>query len=242
MTRLKGAAGALTGVAIMAVAFIGGWEGLRTYSYKDIVGVWTACYGETKGIGPGMKFTKAECDEMFVDSGLARHERALLRCLNEPHVVPDKTYVSFLSLAYNIGEGGFCRSTVVKRWNRGDQVGACDAILAWNKAGGRVVQGLVNRRKAERKLCIEGLNEPVTIEAPEAVVASERPVLRRGYRGYWVEHLQKTLGMNDIDGQFGPATLAVVRAFQTSHGLQSDGVVGVNTWAALGAPTKDKPT
>ena len=44
----------------VAIALIGGYEGLRTYSYQDVIGVWTACYGETRGIGPGMKFTNNE--------------------------------------------------------------------------------------------------------------------------------------------------------------------------------------
>ncbi len=46
---------------------------------------------------------------------------------------------------------------MARRLNAGDIRGACDALLAWNKAGGRVVQGLTNRRQDERRLCLEGL-------------------------------------------------------------------------------------
>ena len=49
----------------MAVTLIGGYEGLRLYSYKDVIGIWTACYGETRGIKPGMTFTQAQCDAQF---------------------------------------------------------------------------------------------------------------------------------------------------------------------------------
>lgn len=136
----------------LAVAFVGGYEGLRTKAYRDIVGVVTVCYGETRGVKMGDSFTKDECDEMFGD-GLAEFDEAVQRCI---HVaLPDKRRVAFVSLAYNIGSGGFCRSTVARKANEGDVRGACDAILAWNKAGGRVVAGLTRRREAERKLCLE---------------------------------------------------------------------------------------
>lgn len=226
-----GTAGAITALGLLAISFVGSWEGLRLYSYKDVIGVWTACYGETANIKPGMKFTKEQCDDMFIES-LAKHERALRRCLNSPDTIPVKTYVAFLSLAYNIGEGGFCRSSIVRKWNAGDGYGACNALLLYNKAGGRVVQGLVNRRRAERALCVNGLNEPVTISNPEDVAPEDRPVIRRGAAGYWVEHLQTKLGI-DADGRFGPMTEATVQKFQSANGLINDGIVGLKTWTAL---------
>lgn len=156
-TRLTGAAGAVTALGLLAIAFIGNYEGLRLYAYKDVIGVWTACYGETKGIHKGMRFTKEQCDVMFI-SGLARHEKGMRSCLNDPDGLPEKTYVSFLSLTYNIGVGGFCRSSVAREANNLHLVKACNNILKFNKAGGRVVSGLVTRRKAERKLCLDGVN------------------------------------------------------------------------------------
>lgn len=157
-TRLIGAAGATTALGLMAVAVIGNFEGLRLVAYRDVVGVWTACYGETKGIRPGMKFTREQCDKMFVTDGLARHERGMRACLNDPDALPEKTYVSFLSLTYNIGVGGFCKSTVARMANAMNLRAACNAILAWNKAGGRVVQGLVKRRDKEWRLCLAGVS------------------------------------------------------------------------------------
>jgi lysozyme len=62
-----------------------------------------------------------------------------------------------LSLSYNIGTSAFCRSTAAKRFNAGDWKAGCDAFLLWVKAGGRTVQGLVNRRQAERTLCLSDL-------------------------------------------------------------------------------------
>jgi lysozyme len=60
-------------------------------------------------------------------------------------------------LAFNIGTAAFCRSSVARRWNAGDWRGGCEAFLMWVHAGGRVVPGLINRRKAERAICLRGL-------------------------------------------------------------------------------------
>lgn len=152
----RGIAGGLTALGMSAIAFVGGWEGLKLRSYKDVVGVWTACYGETKNIGPGMVFTKPECDEMFARR-LVEFETRMRACLKAPDAIPDKAYLAFLSLSYNIGSGAFCKSTLAKRANAGDLRAACMEILKWNRAGGIVWKGLTNRRRAENKLCLEGL-------------------------------------------------------------------------------------
>lgn len=168
----KSAAGAIAGTALMlAVYFIGPWEGLRLNSYRDIVGVWTICYGETRGIGPGMAKTKAECDELFGGS-IQSHEAGMRRCLANPGPtlrqrlqsysaktdgIPTGPYIAFVSLTYNIGTGGFCNSSLPRLINSGNIRGACNALPLFNRAGGRVVQGLVNRRADERRICLEGL-------------------------------------------------------------------------------------
>lgn len=139
-----------------AVALIGGWEGLRTVAYRDVVGIPTVCFGETRGVKMGDRYSVDECKAMLGD-GLAEFEQGMRKCLKAPDQIPAKSYVSFLSLSYNIGTGAFCGSTVARRANAGDVRGACNAIPMWNKAGGRVVQGLVNRRKDEHRICIEGL-------------------------------------------------------------------------------------
>ena len=154
-TRLKNM-GVATAIGAMAIGFIGAWEGLRLEAYPDVIKIWTACYGETKNIKPGMKFTKAECDEMFARR-LVEFEQGMRKCLTNPDRIPAKSYVAFLSLSYNIGTGAFCRSTLARKINAGDIRGACNELPKWNRAGGKVVKGLVNRRAEERKLCLQGL-------------------------------------------------------------------------------------
>ena len=159
-SRLIGAAGAITALGALTVQHTGAWEGLRLVAYQDVVGVWTACYGETKNIKPGMKFTKDQCNIMFIDR-LQEFETNMRACLNDPDGIPGKSYVAFLSLSYNIGSHAFCHSTAARRANAGNIEGACHAIRSWNKAGRplRVVKGLDNRRRDEEKLCLEGANE-----------------------------------------------------------------------------------
>jgi lysozyme len=139
-----------------AVALVGAWEGLRTVAYRDIVGIPTVCFGETRGVTMGDRYTVEECKAMLGD-GLVEFEAGMRKCLTNPDAIPDKPYVTFLSLSYNIGIRAFCGSTVARRANAGDIRGACNAIPMWNRAGGRVVQGLVNRRADEKRICLEGL-------------------------------------------------------------------------------------
>ncbi len=149
-TRLVG------GIGAAAIALVGAWEGLRLTAYRDVVGVPTVCYGETLGVKLGDKHTQAECDAMLLAS-LQRHEAGMRKCLKRPDAIPAKSYVAFVSLTYNIGVGGFCRSTARKRLDAGDVRGGCNAAKWFNKAGGRTIRGLVNRRAAEHSLCLEGL-------------------------------------------------------------------------------------
>ena len=158
-TRLKKTGGALAAITLagsLAIQTVGGFEGLKLYAYRDVVGIWTACYGETKGIKPGMKFSKADCDNMLIDS-LVEHEEGMRRCLKQPDALPIETYVAGVSLTYNIGIGGFCGSTVARKLNAGDIRGACDAFLMWDKAKGKKIRGLTIRREAERALCLKGI-------------------------------------------------------------------------------------
>ena len=152
MSRLKNSAAAMAA----AISLIGGYEGLRLHSYQDVIGVWTACYGETRGIKPGMKFTKAQCDAQFARA-LVEFETGMRACLKEPDAIPIRPYIAFLSLSYNIGLGAFCKSSVARQANLGNMRVACNRIPAFNKAGGRVLKGLVSRRGDEQKFCLSGV-------------------------------------------------------------------------------------
>lgn len=88
--------------------------------------------------------------DLLRDAG--QFERAVKRCAPVP-MYPHE-FSAYVSLAYNIGEGAFCSSTVARRLKAGDYVGACEAILMWDKVGGRTVRGLTLRRQAEYRECM----------------------------------------------------------------------------------------
>jgi GH24 family phage-related lysozyme (muramidase) len=150
--KATGSAAALATI----VAFVGTWEGLSLKAYQDIVGVWTVCYGETRGVTPADVHTKEECDTMLAD-GLRDFERQLDACLLREDQIPLETKIAFVSWAYNVGVGAACRSTLVRYANAGDLEAACNELPRWNRAGGQVVRGLTNRRVSERSLCLQGL-------------------------------------------------------------------------------------
>jgi lysozyme len=135
------------GLAITTVAL---WEGKSNDPYRDIVGVRTVCYGETKV--EMRRYSDAECAEMLAVS-LGGYASAVLK--RNPNL-RDRPYqlAAATSLAYNIGAAAYSGSTVARRFQARDWRGGCDAFLMWNKAGGRVVKGLDRRRREERRICL----------------------------------------------------------------------------------------
>lgn len=157
--KIGGGSAAVIGLACV---FIQPWEGLWTTAKVDKIGTGqpiTWCYGETMGGAKvGDKFTPQQCADML-KKRLPEYANEIAPCIKVP--ISDKTHAAYISFAYNVGSAGFCRSTAAKRLNAGDRRGSCDALMQWNRAQGKVVKGLTNRRAAERKLCLEGLTEPV---------------------------------------------------------------------------------
>ncbi len=141
------------------VRHISGPQYLKTY--LDIAGVPTACDGITKGVRRGQTYSQAQCTKLL-EQELYVHAAGVLRCSpalrQSGH---DWQKAAAVSLAYNIGIGAFCGSTVRKRFDAGDWKGGCDAFLRWNKARVRgvlrPVAGLTARRQRERAICLRGL-------------------------------------------------------------------------------------
>lgn len=208
-------------------------EGKRLKAYVDTVGVLTIGVGHTSAAGPpkvtkGLTITDAECDEIFARD-LRQYEDAVSAALKRP--VSQRSFDALVSLCFNIGTGAFAKSTVVKRINAGDMIGASDAILMWNKP-----PEIMGRRKQEYGQFREGLFDDVK---PPAPTDPEYPILAFGSdRKTDVIELQRQLkaaGLyaGKIDGDFGPATEAAVRELQRRRGLTQDGIAGPKTRTAL---------
>lgn len=143
-----------TAAAALAVPLVAKYEGTVQTTYRDPVGIITACTGHT---GPellmGQAFTREQCEDLLYKD-LLKHTAAL-ECVKAP--MTDGQKAAFLSFAFNVGNGAFCGSTLVRKANAGDMPGACAELSRWTWAGGKQLAGLVNRRAAERQLCEKGL-------------------------------------------------------------------------------------
>lgn len=134
-----------------ALALIKRWEGCHLTAYPD-PGTggdpWTIGWGSTgPGIGPGVVWTQAQADERL-GADLAKFLSGVQKAVTSPPT--DKQLGAMTSLAYNIGLGAFRGSTLLRKFNAGDVHGAAEQFGRWNRAGGRVMRGLSNRRADER--------------------------------------------------------------------------------------------
>ncbi|OLY45118.1 lysozyme [Bartonella apis] len=134
------------------------WEGLKTKAYKDAGGVWTIGYGHTAMAGSpqpyqGQVITAAEAENILLKD-LVQYEAAIEN--NVKVKLNDNQFAALVSFAFNVGIGAFKNSTLLKKLNQGDFNAVPTELRKWVKAGGKKVQGLVNRRQAEGYLWMEG--------------------------------------------------------------------------------------
>jgi lysozyme len=149
--RMKVASLSLTASALISIAV---HEGFRSEAYIPVPGdVPTIGFGTTENVKLGDKIT-VERALVNLLNDTNKFERAVKRCADVP--MHPYEYSAFVSLTYNIGEGAFCRSTLVKKLNRYDYEGACKEILKWNMFKGKELPGLTKRRQEEYRMCING--------------------------------------------------------------------------------------
>lgn len=136
------------------IALIKQFEGCKLTAYQDSVGVWTIGYGWTqpvdgKPIRAGMTI-KQETAERLLKTGLVSYESDVSRLVKVG--VTQGQFDALVSFTYNLGARSLSTSTLLRKLNAGDYAGAADEFLRWNKAGGKVLNGLTRRREAERDL------------------------------------------------------------------------------------------
>jgi lysozyme len=144
----------VTAITLSAAALVGllSHEG---YSDKTIIpikgDVPTIGFGTTDGVKMGDTTTPVKALTRALQD-VQKFEGALKSCVRVP--LHQYEYDAYINLTYNIGGRAFCSSTLVKKLNAQDYNGACKEILRWDRAGGRVVKGLTNRRQKEYMQCI----------------------------------------------------------------------------------------
>lgn len=140
--------------ATIAMPVTAHYEGVKTKSYLDPVGIATICYGETSGVELGQTKTLEECEEILAFR-LGYFSYLVEQLLTES--IPPETHAAFASFSYNVGIENFKSSTLLKKANAGDIIGACNELPRWVYAGGKKFKGLVRRREAEKELCLSGV-------------------------------------------------------------------------------------
>lgn len=157
------------------IALIKEFEGFRAKAYQDAVGVWTIGYGFTRGVKPGDTITREQAETRLRDE-LGVYERGVIQATHGR--ATQAQFDALVSFAFNVGVAGMSKSTVIKRHNEGNYQAAARAFGLWNKAGGRVLNGLTRRRAAESALYLTP--EPVHEEEPVSdmthEVEPERPM------------------------------------------------------------------
>ena len=141
-------------------------EGVRTKPYRCPALLWTVGVGhvidpnhirvkldERKNIPLPPEWDRvlsmAEVDAILA-ADLATFERGVLRLC--PGGLTQGRFDALVSFSFNVGLGNLQRSTISMKHNRGDFEGAAESFMAWTKAGGKELPGLVKRRKHERAL------------------------------------------------------------------------------------------
>lgn len=149
------------------LALIKEYEGFRAHAYKCPAGVWTIGFGTTKNVQPGDKITKREAERRLRED-LHRFQVCVTKAVNVP--LSQGQYDALVSLCYNIGEGAFRKSTLLKLLNQRRYDAACAQFDRWVKAGGRTLPGLQRRRDAEQALFRSGADldddEPISPSVP----------------------------------------------------------------------------
>ncbi|MDY0424939.1 lysozyme [Enterobacter rongchengensis] len=136
------------------IAMIKQFEGCKLTAYQDSVGVWTIGYGWTKPVDgkpirAGMTI-KQETAERLLKTGLVSYESDVSRLVKVG--LTQGQFDALVSFTYNLGARSLATSNLLRKLNAGDYAGAADEFLRWNKAGGKVLNGLTRRREAERAL------------------------------------------------------------------------------------------
>lgn len=134
------------------------FEGYSSTAYQDSVGVWTIGYGTThidgKPVTAGMTCTQEDAVQYIYDE-----VNPVCQQIEKLVKVPlgQEEFDALVDFCYNLGVGAFKSSTLLKKLNAGDYLGASEEFLKWDHAGGRVLAGLTRRRHEESDLFKEDI-------------------------------------------------------------------------------------
>jgi lysozyme len=131
------------------------FEGLKLRAYLCPAGVWTIGYGSTffengSKVQEGDKITLDRADRLlfFVVTKFENEVKKIVKS-----AINENQLGALTSFAFNVGAGNLAKSTLLKKVNANPNDATIrDEFMRWTKAGGKVLNGLVTRRKAEADL------------------------------------------------------------------------------------------
>lgn len=209
------------------------YEGCHLTAYVCPAGKNTIGYGHTSGVSLGMTITKEQA-EAYLQQDIAKHEKNVYY-YDYKYRWNQNEFDALVSFSFNIGsikqltkKGTRSRATISKK------------MLEYINGDGKVLNGLVKRRKEEQALFLAPIETKGQMSPTETHKAtSTYPTLKVGSKGEYVEKLQKFLLEKNIyhgkiDGVFGPITKQAVIEWQGYCEIVKDGIVGPCTWATIG--------
>ena len=128
------------------------YEGLSLRAYKCPAGIWTIGYGHTNNVRPDDVITKEQALKLLlIDLKLV--ECAIIRNVKKP--LNQAQFDALASFIFNVGAVAFHRSTLLKKLNLEDYIGASNEFGKWVYANKKKLKGLVDRRAAEKQLFLK---------------------------------------------------------------------------------------
>lgn len=135
-------------------------EGCRLKAYQCSANVWTVGLGHTQGVTKNTQITKKQAAEQFVKN-VAAAEKVVKKHITQ---TPSQgEYDMMVSFVFNLGAGNFARSTLLKKFNQGDHLGACNEYPRWVFVNGKDCRleqsncaGIPKRRSKEQHVCLNG--------------------------------------------------------------------------------------
>ena len=134
------------------INLIKSFEGLRLHAYKCPAGVWTIGYGHTKGVKKGDMITELKAETLLIID-LQSSENAINKLVKVP--LTQNQFDSLVSFVFNVGNGNFSKSTLLKKLNNKDYTAASNEFEKWVFANKKKLLGLVKRREAEKELFLK---------------------------------------------------------------------------------------
>ena len=125
------------------------FEGCRLQAYLDSVGVPTIGYGHTHGVTLGMTCTQEQA-EQWLQQDIQVAAQAVNRMVTVALTQPE--FDALVDFTFNLGTGSLQHSTLLRLLNAGNYKGAAAEFEKWDRAGGKVMAGLLRRRQAEEQM------------------------------------------------------------------------------------------